>query len=150
MIDRYVLPLESMDPGVHDRLRPYARSHHAIILDRLEKLRAAGKSVTVSTVGTRESVGELPALGRHLESWRAGGGDLHAWHLYRFLPIGRGGEANAARLDVEEADYHHACDAVKATDPGFRVFKRPDMYQSSSVEFLQGGKSMPSRGKSPV
>ncbi len=37
-----------------------------------------------------------------------------------------------------EAEYHRACDGVKASHPGFRIFKRPDMYQSRSVAFLQG------------
>src|SRR3989338_7610500 len=42
-IDRFVLPIESTDAGVNDNLRIYHRSHHALILDRLAKLKAAGK-----------------------------------------------------------------------------------------------------------
>lgn len=148
VIDRYVLPLESADPDVHDRLRPYARSHHAIVLDRLERLRSARKPVTVSTVVTRETLDGLAALGSFLEAYRVAGGLLHAWHLYRFLPVGRGGALHASELNVEEAEYHRACDSVRATHPGWRIFKRPDMYRSRTVSFLAGASSL--LGPDPV
>lgn len=142
-IDRYVLPLESMDAAVHDALRVFSRSHHAIILDRLERLRADGKSVTVSTVVTRQNIGGLGGLGRFLEGYRLRGGLLHAWHLYRFLPVGRGGRLHAERLDIDEADYHQACDAVKRAGLGFPVYKRTDMYRSSTVGFFPGVEKPP-------
>ena len=136
-IDRYVLPLESMDPGVHDRLRISSRSHHAIILDRLGRLREARKSVTVSTVVTRQNIGGLEEIGRFLKAYHCGGAPLHAWHLYRFLPLGRGGAPNADQLSIDEAEYHQACDALKAQELGFAIYKCPDMYRSRSVAFFQ-------------
>ena len=153
-IDRYVLPLESMDATVHDGLRIFPRSHHAIILDRLTRLREAGKSVTVSTVVTRQNIGGLDDVGRFLEAYRLAGAPLHAWHLYKFLPQGRGGLPNADRLCVDDAEYHRACDAVKQTGLGFHVYKRSDMYRSRSVGFFQAPlsaakKSVGLRGNSP-
>ena len=44
VVDRYVMPLDSTDPEVHDRLRPWTTSHHELILDRLRRLKAARKS----------------------------------------------------------------------------------------------------------
>ena len=148
-IDRYVLPLESTDPAVHDGLRVFSRSHHAIILDRLERLRAAGKPVTVSTVVTRENIGDLPGLGRFLEAYRLGGGLLHAWHLYRFIPVGRGGGRHAERLAVDEADFHRPCDALKEAGLGFPVYKRPDMYRSRTVGFYPAWKNPWAQGGIP-
>ena len=136
-VDRYVLPLESMDADVHDGIRIYGRSHHAIILDRLGKLREARKSVTVSTVVTRKNIGGLGEIGHFLKAYHRGGAPLHAWHLYRFLPLGRGGGPHADQLSVDELEYHQACDAVKAQELGFTIYKRPDMYRSRSVAFFQ-------------
>ncbi len=140
-IDGYVLPLESADAAAHDGLRVFSRSHHAIIQDRLERLRAAGKQVTVSTVVTRENLGGLGDLGCFLEAYRLRGGLLHAWHLYRFLPVGRGGGRHAERLAVAESDYHQACDAVKRAGLGFPIYKRADMYRSRTVGFYPAWKS---------
>lgn len=134
-IDRYVLPLESTDPAVHDGLRAWRASHHELMLDRLEELRAAGKSVTISTVVTRQTLSGLGDLARFLDSYRTAGGALHAWHLYRFLPVGRGGRPNAAALDVDEAGYLRACEAVKRLPLGFTVYRRDDMFRSRTVGF---------------
>ncbi len=134
-IDRYVLPLESVDPAVHDGLRIWRASHHELMLDRLEELRAAGKPVTVSTVVTRQTAPGLPDLARFLAGYRASGGALHAWHLYRFLPVGRGGRPNAAALDLDAGEFRRACDAAKAMCPGFPVYRRDDMFRSRTVDF---------------
>lgn len=143
--DRWVLPLESDAPPVHDLMRPGAgpSSHHAVILDRLERLRAAGRSVTVSTVVTSWNVGGLPRLAAFLEGYRDGGGNLHAWHLYRFLPRGRGGSVNARDLWIDAAAYHRACDAVRGRHPDLAILKRPDMYRSQTVSFHGAGLGAP-------
>ncbi|HNT86235.1 MAG TPA: radical SAM protein [Candidatus Hydrogenedentes bacterium] len=139
-IDRYVLPLESMDPRIHDGMRPFARgrqgSHHALILERLETLRAAGKSVTVSTLVTAENIDDLPPIARHIEAYRRAGAAVHAWHLYKFIPEGRGGSRSADRFAITDAAYHDAADAVKRDFPALRIYKRPDMYHSRDVDFF--------------
>lgn len=140
-VDRYVLPLESTKPGVHNRMRVFGAGHHAIILDRLAELAAAGKAVTVSTVVTSENIEDLPEVGVYLADYVLSGGRLHAWHLYRFIPEGRGGGPNGRRLWTPESDYDTACAEVRAMDLGFTIFKRRDMRHSKTVDFFwyQGG-----------
>jgi MoaA/NifB/PqqE/SkfB family radical SAM enzyme len=135
-VDRYVLPLDARDAASHNRMRVCAGSHHAIILDRLDTLRSAGKEVTVSTVLTSKNVAELPELARYLAAYVRGGGRLHAWHLYRFIPQGRGGAVNAAALDLAEDAYDAACAGVKAMDLPFTIYKRKDMRHSKTVDFF--------------
>jgi len=135
-IDRYILPLESMDPAVHDRLRSRLGGHHTRVLERIETLAGSGRELTVSTVVTRENLNRLSALAEFLERLRARGVKLHAWHLYRFLPVGRGGEPNAESLRVSHEDFVGACAEVKRSGLGFRVYRRDDMLSSRSVEFF--------------
>ena len=143
-----------MNPAIHDGLRGFPRSHHAIILGRLSRLGLAGKSVTVSTVVTGQNIVGLGDVGRYLKTYRLGGAALHAWHLYKFLPLGRGGLPNAGRLCVDDVDYHRVCEAVQQAGLGFPVYKRVDMYHSRSVGFFQtpltvAGKSEDLGEKSP-
>ncbi len=135
-IDRFVLPLDSADPEIHNRLRRYRNRHHSIILDRLRILREAHQSVTVSTVVTRENLTHLKEIGLFLKAYYQEGGLLHAWHLYQFLPEGRGGYPNAGRLAPTQEDYHRTTDEVKRMELGFTVYKRPNMYQSKTVGFF--------------
>lgn len=140
-VDRYILPLESADPAAHDKLRLHGGGHHKIILDRLETLGRAGKPVTVSTVLTRLNTDDLGNLGRFLAGYHRTYGNLHAWHLYRLLPVGRGGARHGPRLDVGREEYHAASDRVRLQEPSLRILKRPDMLRSTSVGFfwMQGG-----------
>lgn len=133
--DRYVLPLESAAPAAHDRMRCWVGSHHALILRRLEELAAAGKSITVSTVVTAENRSEIPVLAAFLADYALSGARLHAWHLYQFIPEGRGGARHADALRVREEDYDALCAEIKAMPLGFTVFKRKDMRHSRSVDF---------------
>jgi MoaA/NifB/PqqE/SkfB family radical SAM enzyme len=135
-VDRFILPLESVDPVVHDYLRIHPGGHHRIMLDRLGSLGRAGKSVTVSTVVTRQNLASLPELGRYLSRYHAEHGNLHAWHLYKLLKVGRGGSLHGARLEVEGVDYHAACDQVRRESPSLRILKRPDMLHSTTVGFF--------------
>lgn len=135
-IDRYVLPLDAVSSTIHNQLRRYAGDHHSLILDRLACLLMAGKSVTVSTVVNAENIDGLPALGSFLADYVLGGGRLHAWHLYRFIPSGREGGRNASRLYVTEADYLGACAEVKGMDLGFTIYRRQDMRHSRTVDFF--------------
>jgi len=136
-VDRYILPLESADPAVHDRIRRRAGgSHHAIVLERLAALAGSGTEVTMSTVVTRDNVDGLEAIADLLARARRHGLSIHAWHLYRFLAVGRGGAANAASLDVGRGEFLRTCAAVRRRDPGFRIYRRDDMLRSSTVEFF--------------
>lgn len=134
-IDRWVLPLESVDAQVHDALRRHGPGHHALVLARLAALRAAGREVTVSTVVNAQSHHGIAALADLLRAYDEAGGRIHAWHLYRFLPYGRGGARNRARLELSAEDYAAAVETARALALPFRVFRRTDMYRSRNVEF---------------
>lgn len=159
-VDRWVLPLESTDPEVHQAMRHHRGRHHALILERLAELQRVHKSVTLSTVVTAVNRSGLPDLARFLVDYHAGGGNVHGWHLYRFLPLGRGGEVHRAELDISADAYRLACEEVLELELPFRVFRRRDMYRSRTVEFfwskdgrvvsgsqaLHGGASLRTRG----
>lgn len=134
--DRVILPIEAMDAAVHDALRPLSGgSHHALVLEHVRKLAAAGRELTISTVVSRRNVGELPRIADHLASLAASGARLHAWHLYRFLPVGRGGRPHAERFLIGAEDYDAAVDGMRRRGLPFRVFRRTNMQASRSVEF---------------
>jgi MoaA/NifB/PqqE/SkfB family radical SAM enzyme len=135
-IDRWVLPLESTDPQVHDRMRIHRTGHHALILDRLGALQREAKSVTVSTVLTSVNVDGLRELAEFLREYHAARENVHAWHLYQFLPLGRGGRANRDQLAISPEAYQGAACAIQAMDLPMRVFRRTDMYRSRTVEFF--------------
>ncbi len=138
---RIILPLESMDPARHNRLRVFREDHHALVLRRMETLRDSGKSVTLSTVVTRENLGGLGALAAFLGGEARRGLEVHAWHLYRFLPVGRGGLSHGAELAVDRGAYGEACARMKALDLPFAVYRRDDMLRASTVAYFwsQGG-----------
>ena len=135
-VDRFVLPLDGPDARVHDRLRHYQDSHFRLIRERMARLRDAGKSVTISTVVTAWNIHALPELGVLLADEVLAGMRLHAWHLYRFIPEGRGGRVHAAQLNITETEYEAACAEMKAMDFGFTIFKRKDMRHSKTVDFF--------------
>lgn len=134
--DRVILPIEAMDAAVHDALRPLAGgSHHALVIKQIEKLAAAGRELTISTVVSRRNVGELPRIADYLAALAASGALLHSWHLYRFLPVGRGGRPHAERFLIDAMAYGAAVDEIRRRDLPFRVFRRTNMQASKSVEF---------------
>ena len=134
--DRYVLPLESVSADTHDWMRAFHTSHHAIILRRLDQLAAVGASVTVSTVVTARNIDGLPDLAAFLADFALSGARLHAWHLYQFIPEGRGGAAHADSLRIDEAEYDAACASLQDMLLTFRIFKRKDMRHSRTVDFF--------------
>jgi MoaA/NifB/PqqE/SkfB family radical SAM enzyme len=140
-IDRYLLPIESVDPIRHDKLRRHPDGHHRIVTDRVRTLAGSDRELTVSTVVTRENVGELGAIAGFLRDARAAGVAVHAWHLYRFLPVGRGGQPNADRLSVPRGTFVRACTEARRRVSGFTVYRRDNMLRSSTVEFFwfEGG-----------
>lgn len=135
-IDRYVLPLDGPDAASHNAVRITRDGHYDLIMNRLKTLRSSRKSVTVSTVVTSQNVDGLDRIGSFLAEYCERGGQLHAWHLYKFLPIGRGGRENAGSLSISDADYNAACTAIKKRDLGFPVYKRRDMRHSRFVDFF--------------
>lgn len=135
-VDRYILPIESMDPARHNARRVARADHHAVVMRRVDDLCDAGKDFTISTVVGRDNVDDLAAIGDFLAELRAEGAPLHAWHLYRFLPIGRAGTRNAERFDLERAAYLAAVAAMKKRCPDVSIFRRSDMLHSRSVEYF--------------
>ncbi|HBF13146.1 MAG TPA: hypothetical protein DDW49_07145 [Deltaproteobacteria bacterium] len=135
-IDRYVLPIDSMDAAIHNHLRNYPKKEHlSIILERLEKLRGTGRSVTISTVVNRTNLENLPEIANFLHNYNHDGGLVHAWHLYRFIPEGRGGRLSAGQLAIDLEIYHQVCDELKRKNPHLVIYKRPNMYSSKTVDF---------------
>ncbi len=134
-VDRYLLPVESADPRRHDALRRL-RGHHRIVVDRIRALAGSGCQLTVSTVVTRENIDELQAIADCLLDVRDSGVALHAWHLYRFVPVGRGGARHRARLGVTRPAFLRACASARRRAAGVTVFRRDNMLRSSAVEFF--------------
>ncbi len=146
-VDRYVLPLESTEAAVHNSLRHWScpkqpGGHHALILRRLEALGRAGRSVTLSTVVTARNEAGLDQLGEWLAAYARRFGNVHAWHLYRFLPLGRGGRIHRESLDLPEPRYRELVARQASRDLPFRLYRRSDMYRPREVEFFwqEGGR----------
>lgn len=135
-VDRYILPLEAVDAVTHDRLRGSGPGHHARMLAHLERLTAARRSFTLSTVVTAINVERLAALARSVDALALAGAPLHAWHLYRFLPVGRGGARSGDRLAITPERFLAAWSTARAAAPHARIYRRDDMLASSSVEFF--------------
>ena len=135
-IDRWVLPLESVDPEPHNRMRLYRDRHHGIVTGRMAALGAAGRSITLSTVVTAVNRDDVLAVGRFLRTYHSRYGNVHAWHLYRFLPVGRGGAVNAASLTIPPEEYERLYREACSLDCGFRLYRRVDMYHSRTVDFF--------------
>lgn len=119
-IDRYVLPLDGADAATHNRVRRYGNGHYALVRARMARLREARKAVTFSTVVTAWNIDMLGELGVLLADEMLAGARLHAWHLYRFIPEGRGGGRNAASLWVSEEEFDAACAEMKAMEWALR------------------------------
>jgi len=134
--DRYVLPLESIDPQPHNAMRLYRDRHHAIIMGRLESLRRVGKSITISTVVTQTNVDEVVEVGGFLSKYANRGGNVHAWHLYQFLPIGRGGAVHGEQLALPQCAYEAVCRDAELLGLPFPIYRRADMYHSRTVDFF--------------
>lgn len=135
-IDRYILPIESMDEGFHNRLRLYRSKHFSVVMERLRQLKAASRPITVSTVVTRQNTQALVPIARFLESYNEDCHLIHAWHLYRFIPEGRGGFVNQSEFTLTKDQYHQACRDVKEMDLSYPILKRPQMYESPSADFF--------------
>ncbi len=145
-ITRYVIPIESAKPEPHNRMRLYRNHHHEIILDRLAKLKHAKKSVTLSTVITEVNKDTILELAEFLRAYHADSNHVHAWHLYQFIPIGRGGALHAPELQIPEIAYQNIYESVQALTLPFKTYRRTDMYASKTVDFFWYHKNQIQRG----
>lgn len=135
-VDRWVLPLESADPAAHDVLRPMAGSHHARILHALDTFARSGREVTISSVARHGGEADLDSVARLLKVYQAKGLRLHAWHLYRFQPMGRGGKANADRFAISDEHWTALSQGLRARHRRLPLLLRPDMMRSKNVAFF--------------
>ncbi len=135
-IDRWLLPLESADPAVHDALR--GPGHHALVLERLRALADARREVTLTTVMTRANAAGAARLGALLCDLAERGLPLHAWHVYRFVAAGRGGAGAAETLGLAREAWGAAVRAARqsARARGIPVFVRSDVRRSRTVEYV--------------
>ncbi len=133
--DRWVIPVESALSLSHDRMRLTVRGHHQVILDRLETLGRAGRSVTLSTVITAINIDDVESLADWILEYHTRWNNVHAWHLYRFIPFGYGAR-HASQLAFPHEGYERLVERVKARGFPFHVFRRSDMSRSRTVEFL--------------
>jgi MoaA/NifB/PqqE/SkfB family radical SAM enzyme len=135
-VDRWVLPLDGTTPRVHNGVRFYRDRHFDIVMNRIERLREAGKSTTISTVVTKINRDDIAGIGRLLLELDEPRPFLHAWHLYQFIPEGRGGSVHRDALLLDKSDYQAAVEPMKQMKARFQIFRRPDMLHSKTVEFF--------------
>ena len=147
-ITRIILPLDGATAESHDYLRKPNGCHRAIVEDRLARLSKSGKEATIGSVICRPNLHELPLIAAELDQRVANGLNLHAWHLYRFRPIGRGGAVGGRNdefgLELDEFRAH--CEPIQANqfaratnaeaERSWAIYRRPDMTQSRDVDFF--------------
>jgi len=140
-IDRIILPLDGATAESHDYLRKPRGGHRAVVEDRLDRLSKSGKQATVGSVICRPNLAELAQLAAELQGRVDRGLNLHAWHLYRFIPIGRGGAVDGRNdeFGLEADEFRRHCEPIQAqqgTARTWKIFRRPDMTQSRDVDFF--------------
>jgi MoaA/NifB/PqqE/SkfB family radical SAM enzyme len=164
-ITRIILPLDGATAESHDFLRKPRGGHREIVEDRLARLAKSGKQTTVGSVICRPNLPELPQLAAELDQRVADGLNLHAWHLYRFRPIGRGGaiDGREDEFGLELDEFREHCQRIQsnqfpraaevvaspnlagtaqpnptaaAAERSWAIYRRPDMTQSRDVDFF--------------
>lgn len=136
-VDRFILPVESTRAEVHDDLRRGLEGHHAMVMALIDELIARGREVTFATVVTSRNHMDVPAIAAWIRTLLDRGAKVHSWHLYNFLPEGRGGARKIAEsLATTREEFLGACSAAKGAGLGFPVYRRDNMLKSSSVEFF--------------
>lgn len=134
--DRFVLPLDSFNEETHNILRQSRVNHFQLINQRLCELIELSIPFTISTVICRFNIGDIERLGEYLCDLWLNGARIHAWHLYRFLPNGRGGRKNEDILRVSFDEYMEITERIKQGSFPFLVYRRPDMQNSKEVDFF--------------
>jgi MoaA/NifB/PqqE/SkfB family radical SAM enzyme len=139
-VDRWVLPLDGVTDSTHNQMRFFQNRHRAIIVDTLNKLKQRQRTVTISTVLTQVNASEILKIAEFLKELNTELNQnthfIHAWHLYQFIPQGRGGAKNQEQLLLPEQQYEYLVSAVKALALPFKIFKRKNMLFSETVEFF--------------
>ena len=144
-VDRWVIPVDGVSSEIHNNMRSFQNRHLQIIRETLEKLKKAGCSTTISTVVTKVNRQEVTAIGEYLRNLQGSENKcIHAWHLYKFLPFGRGGKLHQAELEMPDTEYEKVVREVREQKLPFHVFKRKDMLLSKTVEFywVEAGQMM--------
>jgi MoaA/NifB/PqqE/SkfB family radical SAM enzyme len=136
-VDRFILPVESTRSDVHDDLRRGLEGHHSMVMDLADELIARGRELTFATVVTSKNHMDVPAIASWIHGLLKRGAKVHSWHLYNFLPEGRGGARKIAEgLATTREQFLTACSSAKGAGLGFPVYRRDNMLKSSTVEFF--------------
>lgn len=135
-VDRWVLPLESGEAQAHDALRPGAASHHARVLAALDLFARARRVVTVSSVARVDGQADLDSVASLLRARIRAGLRLHAWHVYRFQPMGRGGRLHAGRFQQSDDAWKTTALELRRRHADLPLLLRPDMLRSRQVAFF--------------
>jgi MoaA/NifB/PqqE/SkfB family radical SAM enzyme len=139
-VDRFIFPMDGATAAGHDSLRVILGAtpagHFDLVQRRVAECIQAGQQITIGTVLNATNHTEVPALISWMRERLAEGANIHAWHLYRFQAVGRGGVSTADTLSLSQAQFRAACDEAKAADLPFPTWRREDMFHSSTVEFF--------------
>lgn len=135
-LDRVILPLEAATARPHDALRKSGHSHFAKVTELLEVFMKMGVDTTISTVVNKLNIDGLPELRSLLLRLAERGLPIHAWHLYRFLAIGRGGLPAGDELNITMNRYWQETNALRRSDSPFALYRRPHMLRSKCVEYF--------------
>ncbi|MCP5021218.1 MAG: hypothetical protein GY930_05520 [bacterium] len=144
-VDRFIFPMDGAGAARHDSLRVVLGSqpdgHYGLVQERVEACVRAGRGLTIGTVLTRKNKRELTGLIDWMRMRVKQGADIHAWHLYRFQAVGRGGTGASVELGLPSDEFKAICGKAKAAGLPFPVWRRDDMLRSSTVEYFwfQGG-----------
>ena len=138
-IGRFLLPLESVSSDLHDALR--GEGHHAQALKAVVSCFDVGREVTITTVLCRPNLHAARALAGRMQAWKEAGAPLHAWHIYRFTPVGRHGRREANALVIGGPEFRDAVNAMRKEAPGVRIYRRDNFLRASRVEYFwyEGG-----------
>lgn len=135
-IDRWIIPLDSNRPEIHNKLRHYKNQHFHIIEDVLKKLSTQNKSVYISTVLTQINKNHLVEMVTYLNQYNEFSSNLKSWNLYRLLPFGRGGFKHFDNLKLPIEEFDQFVQTIKNSVRNFKVTIRRNMYDSSNVDFF--------------
>ena len=136
-VNRWVFPLESLNAEIHNKMRPSKVNHHQIILKRIESLKSKSQALTLSTVLTHRNKNDIQDLANYFKGLQESGNcPIHAWHLYQFIPTGRGGEFHKDLLLLPNEDYEDILQNVLKLNLPFKVYKRKNMQKSKTVTFF--------------